>query len=197
MNRVTDVVIDLDGVVYPFADAFKQYCVRELHMNPKQLAYPTRWEFYEDWGMTREEFDAHLIQATIDHDLYATMPPEYNADYAWNVIRELKLTLHVVTCRPKEAHEQTRKWLDAHNLTPDYLWFPSTTKGRVIKEIGRPTIAIDDNVEYYLDMDNAGAMSILRTQPWNTYQVDAVRVPNLRSFAQIINLLNPNNEVYL
>jgi hypothetical protein len=195
MEKITDVIIDLDGVVYPFADAFKHYCVRALNLNPKTLDYPTRWEFYEDWGMTREEFDAHLIQATIDHNLYATMIPEYHADYAWQVIRDLKLTLHVVTFRPIESQDQTRQWLDDHNLTPDHLWFPTTSKGDVIKEIGGKSIAIEDNVDYALDMQQAGATVLLRTQPWNSGHTELLRVDNLRSFAQVINHLT--NEEYL
>jgi hypothetical protein len=145
--------------------------------------------------MTRTEFDAYVLDATVNHGLYATMLPEYHADYAWQVIRDLKLTLHVVTFRPIESQDQTRQWLDDHNLTPDHLWFPTTSKGDVIQEIGGKYIAIEENVDYALDMHQAGATVLLRTQPWNSGHTDLLRVDNLRSFAQVINHLT--NEEYL
>jgi hypothetical protein len=196
MDKITDVAIDLDGVVYPFADAFKRYCVTILGMDAQSLHYPTRWAFYEDWGMTESEFSHHISAASHHHDLFATMPPEYYADYAWSMLRKMNLNIHVVTFRPKEAHQQTAEWLQKHNLVPDFLHFPTTSKGEIIKQIDGKVIAIDDHVDYYLDMKQAGALSVLRTQPWNEHHEDALRVSNLRNFIKLIEIYNTDMEIY-
>lgn len=190
MDRITDVVIDLDGVVYPFASAFKSYCVNVLDRHPAELPYPTRWEFYEDWNMTKDEFHSHIAIGARDHQLFANFPAEYYADHAWKKFREMGLTIHVMTLRPKEAQRQTMDWLVKHNIQPDYLWFPEESKGDLIRHIDGSVIAIDDHVENYLEIRNTGSLAVLHTQPWNTHYKKALRVNNLRNFVKLIEIFN-------
>lgn len=196
MDKITDVAIDLDGVIYPFADAFRKYCITVLGLSSSKLPSPTTWEFYKEWGMDKIEFEEHLRVGSRDHNLFNSMPAEYNADYAWNKFREMGVTIHVMTYRPVEAHEQTRQWLDTHGLTPDHLWFP-ISKGDTIRSHGGNFMAIDDHIDNYLDMKNAGALSVLHTQPWNTHHLDALRVSNMRNFATLLDIYNTDTEVYL
>ena len=118
---ITDVGIDMDGVVYPFMSAFKKYCIDVL----KETTFPEplKWEFYEDWGISKQTFDTMMQTAPISHRLFASESPMENVALGWKLLRELGVRIHVITARPNTAWAQTADWLHDHELVPDHLHF--------------------------------------------------------------------------
>jgi FMN phosphatase YigB (HAD superfamily) len=48
------VGFDIDGVLYDFEDALREYMTEEGYAHPMPVA--TTWDFAESWGLTGEEF---------------------------------------------------------------------------------------------------------------------------------------------
>ena len=69
-DLITDVGIDLDGVIYPFIDAFKIYCKERL--NVSYLPDATKWNFYEDWGINHDTFQEWISEAATTHKVFST-----------------------------------------------------------------------------------------------------------------------------
>ncbi len=184
---ITDVAIDLDGVAYPFSKAFKKYC--ESVLGYKNLQEPTRWEFYEDWGMTKVEFMRHLKTASKDHSLFSTEEPMQGVKSAWKLLKAANITTHVVTARPHTAWASTADWLHKHEIIPDHLHF--THDKTVISHVSKGACAaIDDYTVYYDELVESGVFTVLHSQPWNLSHIHAKRVDSLYQFATILYKLN-------
>lgn len=55
MKKKFNIGIDMDGVLYPFADEFKKFVENKFNRNLRFIS--NKWSFYEDWGYSKEEFD--------------------------------------------------------------------------------------------------------------------------------------------
>lgn len=190
-KRITDVGIDMDGVVYPFMNAFKKYCIDVLKED--SFPEPTRWEFYEEWGISEDTFKIMLKTAPISHRLFASESPMDGTNLGWAALRELGVTIHVITARPTTAWAQTADWLHDHGLIPDHLHF--THDKTVIAHVASGhSAAIDDHLLYHQQLEQAGVFSVLRDHPWNR-QVDvSFRVTSLLDFAKLVKDVN-NREI--
>jgi hypothetical protein len=124
---ITDVGIDMDGVMYDFAGVFKSYCENRLQVNAP-LPEPKHWEFYEDWGLSKETFYEWLTDATVSEKVFLTGNPYPNCVAGWQKLRSLNLNIHVLTHRHIEAVGQTSEWLQFHGFIPDSIHF-TTHKG--------------------------------------------------------------------
>lgn len=191
---ITDVGIDLDGVIYPFADAFKAYC--EERLGTTDLPNPTHWNFYEDWGIDHETFHAWLRQAAITHQVFATHNPYEGVVEAWRDLQDMGIKIHVLTARPQSAWAQTAEWLLVHNLHVDSLHF-GPTKGFLSKIAKSKAMLIDDHVVYYDEAERNGIIPVLMDRPWNAHKQEATRVNDLSGFVSLIrgyNLVQKRNE---
>lgn len=188
---ITDVGIDMDGVVYPFMSAFKKYCIDVL----KETTFPepVKWEFYEDWGISKQTFDAMMQTAPISHRLFASESPMENVALGWSLLRELGVKIHVITARPNTAWAQTADWLHDHELVPDHLHFTHNKTVLAYTSEGQ-SASIDDNYNYQQEMQKVGILSVLHDHPWNRhYDVD-FRVNSLLDFARLVKDVN-NREI--
>lgn len=184
---ITDVGIDLDGVIYPFASAFKKYCMERTGVS--ELPDPTHWNFYEDWDMDLETFNAWLRDAATTHQVFATEDPYEGVVSAWKDLRDMGLRLHVLTARPQSAWAQTAEWLSAHNLNVDTLHFGPTKT--FLKSLATDqAIMLDDHVVYYEEAEKVGIIPVLMDRPWNSHKKDATRVDSLPSFVDFIRGFN-------
>lgn len=190
-RKITDVGIDMDGVVYPFMSAFKKYCQDVLEMS--YLPEPTRWDFYEDWGMSHGEFYALLDLAPVTHRLFASESPMKNVYGGWEMLRNMGVKLHVITARPTTAWAQTAEWLHDHDLVPDHLHFTDdkTILAHTAKE---HSAMIDDHHLYYQQLEKAGVFAVLHDHPWNNQFEVSYRVNSLVEFARLIKKVN-NREI--
>lgn len=190
-NPITDIGIDMDGVMYPFMDAFKKYCVQELGIT--EFSEPTKWDFYEDWGITKENFNQMLRSAPVTHRLFASEYPMKHVREGWDLLREMGMKLHVITARPTTAWSQTADWLHDNGLVPDHLHF--THDKTILSYVKNKEAAmIDDHVEYYLQLEKSGILAVLHSQPWNDSYQGAIRARSLVDFANIVKSVN-NREI--
>lgn len=184
---ITDVGVDLDGVIYPFANAFKKYCLQRMVVD--DLPDPTHWNFYEDWGMDHETFQSWLHDAAVTHQVFSTEPPYDGVIDAWKDLRDLGLRIHVMTARPQSAWAQTAEWLSMHNLHVDTLHFgPTKTFLRALA--ADQAIMIDDHVYYYKEAEKVGIIPVLMDRQWNSHKTDATRVSSLAEFVSLIRGYN-------
>lgn len=184
---ITDVGIDLDGVVYPFADAFKEYCLER--MDVASLPDPTHWNFYEDWGLDSETFNAWLREAASTHSVFATHDPYEGVISAWHDLRDMNVKIHVLTARPQSAWAQTAEWLSSNKLHVDSLHF-GPTKALLAKIATGKAILLDDHVAYYEEAERNGIIPCLMDRAWNAHKVDANRVSSLPEFVSFIRGYN-------
>lgn len=186
-KKITDVAIDMDGVVYPFMNAFKKYCIDVL--KEETFPEPTKWEFYEEWGISEDTFKIMLMTAPISHRLFASESPMDNAALGWAALREMGVTIHVITARPTTAWSQTADWLHDHGLIPDHLHF--THDKTLITHVAKGhSAAIDDHLLYHDQLEKAGAFAVLHDHPWNRQQEVSFRANSLLEFATLVNNVN-------
>jgi uncharacterized HAD superfamily protein len=184
---ITDVGIDLDGVIYPFVDAFRSYCQERLGVT--DLPDPTHWHFYEDWGLDSETFNAWLLEASKTHQIFSTYLPYDQVLEAWKELRDMGVKIHVLTARPQSAWVQTVEWLAKYNLHVDSLHF-CDTKGFLSKVATGKSILLDDQIVYYEEAEKAGIIPCFVTREWNKGKKNANRVNNLLEFVSFVRGYN-------
>lgn len=186
-SKVTDVAIDLDGVIYPFIPVFKYYCEQR---QGRELPDAKKWLFYEDWDMDELMFMDWLKEATVQHEIFNCAPPDEGVQQAWKILRNLGVKIHIVTTRPNYAWAQTVEWLDGYMLEADSLIFthdkqvlaPYAKKGRVA--------LLEDHVYHYQAAKFVGVYPVLRDRPWNQDLPNAVRVGSFEDFVLLVQKYN-------
>lgn len=176
--------IDLDGVVYPFDEAFRHYVTTYRGFDPARCTAPKRWSFYEDWGLTTAEF-MELLAAGVDEDVIFTWGDPYpGAKESLERLKAAGHSLHVITDRtvgsPGVAQYATVAWLAVHGIPYDTITFAAD------KTIANVQAHVDDKIENYLAMDKVGCWAFLLTRPWNTTPLGDYywRVTGLPDFAE-------------
>ena len=66
--RTFDVLIDIDGVLYPFPEVFTPYA--SLQLGRELELDTTRWEFYEEWGVDYDGFVELVTQGVNERELW-------------------------------------------------------------------------------------------------------------------------------
>jgi len=188
-EMITDIGMDMDGVVYPFVPAFQRYCAQR--QGKLFLPDPTNWHFYEDWDMDESTFHQWLIDAANEEQVFASEDPYEGVVDAWNTLLSMGIRIHVVTARPQAAWEQTANWLTKHGLVANSLHFNST-KGFLTSFAKQKALVIDDHVQYYDEAERSGMVPVLLNRPWNQHKEDANRVNNL---AELVSLIRGYNLV--
>ena len=182
-TQITDVGIDMDGVLYPFINAFRSYC--EERLGRKFLQDPTHWNFFEDWGLDASTFQTWLKEAAKSHTVFGSEMPYPTVLEAWEVLRANKIKIHILTARPQEAWGQTADWLEKYGLVVDSLHF-NPTKDFLAKIATGKAALLDDHSVYYQEAQKAGIFACLLNQPWNQDLTDATRVRSVLEFANMI-----------
>lgn len=180
---ITDVGIDLDGVVYPFSTAFRFYC--QERTGTTTLPEPTHWNFFVDWGLDEETFQTWLREAAVSHKVFATEMPYPTVIEAWELLRNHGVRIHVMTARPQESWGQTAEWLDKYGLKCDSLHF-NPTKSFLTHFANGKAAMLDDHVHYYKEADKVGIVPFLMNRPWNQELLNANRVNTVLEFATAI-----------
>lgn len=184
---ITDIGMDLDGVVYPFVNAFQRYCAER--QGKLFLPEPTSWHFYEDWDMDESTFHQWVNDAATECEVFASEKPYEGVVEAWSQLREMGIKIHVLTARPQVAWEQTSRWLTENGLLADSLHF-NPTKGFLTKIAKGQALLIDDHVQYYNEAEKNGIIPVLLNRAWNEHKEDATRVNNLLELVSLINGYN-------
>lgn len=162
------VGFDLDGVLYDFGNSVVRYLSSiGIEVSHKDGApEPHHWDFYEHWGMSREEFAKHCHDgADAGYVFCGGVRPN-----AVQAVREVKSMGHkvvVITDRqfgstPSVSHENTKRWW-IENEFPMYdeLHFSSD------KTIVPTDIFVEDKYENAVALEKAGTPCMLINRPWN------------------------------
>jgi hypothetical protein len=146
------------------------------------LAPATKWYFYEDWGLTTNEFHSLLSEA-VHAGVFLHGEPPIGAQAAINVLRERGIKVHFITSRPSEAWADTTWWLDHWLLKGDSLLF--THKKEMFSTIVRDMGAMLEDSPVYLEalQPYNNVLTVVYDQPWNQGG-DLPRVTSLMQFAR-------------
>lgn len=186
-EMITDVGIDLDGVLYPFSKSFNAYCCER--MGRLFLPEPTHWNFYEDWDLDEVTFYQWIDEAAQSHQVFSTEDPYEGVLEAWAMLMSIGVHIHIITSRPRAAWEQTAEWLARHKLTADSLHF-NKSKGFLTKIAKGKSALIDDHIVYYREAKNNGIFPVLMDRSWNQSTDEFTRVSSLLEFVYLIKGYN-------
>ncbi|NBS71322.1 hypothetical protein EBT31_20795 [bacterium] len=184
---ITDVAIDLDGVVFDFSRVVTAVFSKYLKTD---LPTPTKWEFFDEWNMTASDFYTLLDHLTVETEFFNSESPIRHTMVGWQSLREQNLRIHVITHRSHCAYDQTVKWLERYRLIPDTLHFAGDKAPILSALMIDEGASVDDNIGQYEDYFDMGIRSYLFNQPWNSQKKNARRVNNLIEFADDIKLYN-------
>jgi hypothetical protein len=186
---ITDVGVDLDGVVYPFVEAFRSYCAHRL--GTPDLPSPVDWHFYRSWGIPDDQFVKYMEEAATDYDVFSMLPPEAGTADGWATLKALGVRIHVITHRPPAAWAQTANWLERWELVPDTLVFAKDKT--VVSHFAQPGKAamVEDYTVAHDALVSAGVHAVLIDRPWNEGH-PGIRVRSFADFATHIHDLKEN-----
>lgn len=177
--------IDLDGVLYNFGAALREYLKWELGWPVKLIADPiTKWTFYRDWGLTDEGFVAVCDMAADAGKLWNKYEVLDTELQGLRALHNAGHTLHVITDRrfgkhPGVSQAATAQWLSRNKIPYDTLTFSRD------KTIVATDYMIDDRLENYDALEATACVPFLRDRPWNQSE-DRRRVDSVAEFAKII-----------
>lgn len=183
------VGFDLDGVLYDFGNSVRRYLdsIGRPYGFKDDHDEPHTWEFYEYWGMDREEFK-QICNAGADAGYIFTGPARPNAAWAVQAVKDAGHTVVIITDRqfgrvPEISHDNTVHWLRSHKIPYDELYFSAD-------KTSAPTdIFIEDKLENYDAITNAGTTCVLIDRPWNQDPGDfRFRVKDIVEYPAIVEL---------
>lgn len=157
--------VDLDGVCYPFVQQYRYF-----KQNETGKAYPEveTWKFYEEWGISLDEFLEDLRECSKAIFSHGT-PPRLAA----TTLRSLLHHGHeIVYCthRPKEAEDVTRAWLDKWGFPRLDKWGFPVADGVIFtpdKNAHGFDLIVDDCTDILVSAQKAGIEAVAFDQPWN------------------------------
>lgn len=124
-----DVGVDMDGVLYNFVAALRDWVHQRTGRPLASLPEATCWEFYAtDWGLTLAEFLGHCADAVNAGVLFAVGEPYPGAVAAMGRLIAAGHRVHLVTDRattgaPGMAERATRSWLTRYVVPHTSLTF--------------------------------------------------------------------------
>ncbi len=134
------VGIDLDQVVYPFAEVVAAYLHKATGRPLDELVVPNRWAFYTHWGYTSDDF-LRLFADGIDAGfIFREGHPLPGALDALWALRARGHSLHIVTDRSvgRCSQANTEAWLAEHQVPYDSITYAAD------KTVVRTDAFIDD-----------------------------------------------------
>jgi uncharacterized HAD superfamily protein len=168
-NLMARVGFDIDGVLYDFEDALRDYLTEQGCLFDMPVA--TQWHFAEQWGLTPAEFDDWCREALRHGRLFSRGTGFPGVREQLQRIKYAGHKIVLITARdfgnPLAAREQTLEWLDGTGIPYDELWMRSAKEKASIPV----DYFIDDNVEVCHRMIEAGVKAFLCNRPYNRHQL--------------------------
>jgi hypothetical protein len=172
--------VDLDGVLYPFADVFTAYAEQRLGVEPGSLPPPQTWRFYtEQWGLDDTSFSTLYRDGVADGVLFATGEPDREVLAALALLQKFGVELYVVTSRfAHDADEglvstHTQQWVSSLQLPVAGLHIVAGDKHTIAASLGLDA-HLDDAPAQLHDVATV-CTPIAWHRPWNAH-LDTYRV---------------------
>jgi haloacid dehalogenase-like hydrolase len=185
-----DVLLDVDGVLYPLPELFTPYAAEQLG---RDLTLDTsNWEFYTEWGLGYDDFVNLLGQGVRERQLWWTGAPYPDVVAAVSRIRDRGHAIHVVTARDvrgieAEAFDATEHWLDRWGIAVDTINL-AQDKTQVIARLGldaRACVAVDDGPQYIASFNAVDVYGIVLDR-WGSYLGLLPAAPDLTAVADAL-----------
>lgn len=177
--------VDLDGVLYNFHGAF----IDHLRASGQYERYEVkhvfdRWNFFEQWGMSQEEFVSHC-NSGVDSGIIFRGPARKRAASSLRRIKKAGNEIHIITDRsfgstPEASKQATYDWLNEHQIPYDSVTFSAD------KTVVKTDMFVEDKLENYDALDKAGTEVYLINRPWNRRTDFRRRISGITEFANIV-----------
>ena len=182
MKDIT-INVDLDGVVYNFHREIQKKLVEKLGYS----ADITRWEIWEDYGISQSYFQA-LFRQAVDEGVFLEGKPIVGApDGLWR-LHEEGFKVRLITRRlvhfglHAKVVTHTAQWLDQYAIPYWTLCFV----GKSDDKTGfAANLALDDSYKHWKEMKPYVTFPYLFRQPWNARYTDAPQVTTWTEFVDI------------
>jgi FMN phosphatase YigB (HAD superfamily) len=189
MTTTLDVLVDIDGVLYPFPEVFTPYASDQLGRHLELDT--TRWEFYEVWGLDYAGFVELVTQGVGERRLWWEGAPYPDVPGALDRIQAGGHRIHLVTARDISGTEAalaaTNHWLAAHGFVVESVNL-AQDKPLVLAELGLDPagcVAVDDGPHHVQAWEDAGVVAMVLDR-WGTYRGDHRAVRDLDGFAEFV-----------
>ena len=182
-----DVLLDVDGVLYPLPELFTPYAAERLGRHLELDT--TNWEFYTEWGLGYDDFVELLGEGVRERKLWWSGAPYDDVVPAIARLRAGGHRLHLVTARnvrgiEAEALDATEHWLERHGIEVDTITL-AQDKTIVLDRLGldpRSCVAVDDGPHYITAFDEIGVYGVVLDR-WGSYRGDHPAAPDLTAVA--------------
>lgn len=184
---------DLDGVGYVFGESVR----RSLALDGIKVAeatdeFCTHWDFYEFWGMNREQF-AEASDIAVNRGICFGPGEGLTRPNFFDSMARVKALGHtnvIVTHRfqgnPGLAERNTFRWLEVESARYgidlyDEIYFNAD------KTVGNCDMFVEDNLGNYDKLVAAGVDAYLINRPWNApYTDDRLRIDDVSEYADMV-----------
>jgi FMN phosphatase YigB (HAD superfamily) len=182
-----DVLLDVDGVLYPLPELFTPYAAERLGRDLELDT--TNWEFYTAWGLGYDDFVELLGEGVRERKLWWSGAPYDDVVPAIDRLRAAGHRLHLVTARDvrgieAEALDATEHWLERHGIEVDTITL-AQDKTIVLDRLGldpKTCVAVDDGPHYISAFEEIGVYGIVLDR-WGSYRGDHPAAPDLAAVA--------------
>lgn len=180
---------DLDGVGYDFGASVRAY-LDSIGMVVPEIVYD-KWDFYDYWGMTREEFTQICHDGADAGFIFGGKAEREGFAEATQLTHMLGHKNIVITDRsfgmvPEVSQGLTKAWLADIAAVWDEIYF-SPDKTCVLTDM-----FVEDKIENYDALDAAGVEVYLIDRPWNQCEDDRRRIESVSEYAAIVYKKTPD-----
>ncbi|CAN5667622.1 hypothetical protein BH24ACT15_BH24ACT15_37200 [soil metagenome] len=185
-----DVLLDVDGVLYPLPELFTGFAAERLG---RALDLETSdWEFYTAWGLGYDDFVDLLGQGVRARTLWWTGHPYADVVDGVTRLRRDGHRIHIVTARnvsgiEAEAFDATVHWLEQHGLEAETVNL-TQHKETVLARLGldpATCLAVDDGPHIIEGFNAVGVYGVV-VDRWGSYRGPLPSVPDLTALADTV-----------
>ena len=184
-----DIIVDVDGCLYPFHEAIDEYMVAVI--GPPPRPWNDEYHLHDHWDMTAEEWIGFYRRGVEAGMIFDAKPPYEGGREALVELSDAGHKIKIVTARDLPGletlcREQTLQWLNRYDIPHDELHVTSD------KHDVWADVIIDDRIKHLLQLQNAHqAVGILFNRGWNVSEVWPLRVSEWHEVPPIIETMGP------
>lgn len=161
--------MDLDGVIYNFFEEFRSHLINSRGAHPDRLTPAKSWEFYLDWGLTKEEYYDLLFEGIEKYDLLTAGKVMPGAIEGLKDLDEMNCEIVIVTARDIHPDllpvitERTIEWLKNNDI-PHHDLIIDSEKYKYDFDL-----LVDDALHNVSLAERHNKQAVVFDQPWNQH----------------------------